>query len=59
MCEYSTGVNFSSLFCQPKTRNINLNPLYERKRYCVQVKWYSLFDDIILSMYLRCTSLDC
>ena len=57
--QYSTGVHFSSLFCQPQTRNINYNPLYENKRYCVQVKWYSLFDDIILNMYLSNTSQDC
>ena len=50
---YSTGVHFSSLFCQPQTRNIHGNPLCEKKRYCVQVKWYSLFDDIILNMYLK------
>ena len=53
MNNYFTGVHFSSLFCQPQTRNINFNPLYEKKRYCVQVKWYSLFDDIILNMYLK------
>ena len=49
----STGVHFSSLFCQPQTRNLNYNPMYEKKRYCVQIKWYSLFDDIILNMYLN------
>ena len=53
MNEYSTGVHFSSLFCQPQTRNIICNPLYEKKRFCVQIKWYSLFDDIILNMYLK------
>lgn len=44
---YSTGVHFGSLFCQPMTRNLNYNPKYEKKRFCVQIKWYSIFDDII------------
>ena len=57
MTKYSTGIHFSSLFCQPQTRNINYNPLYEKKRYCVQVKWYSLFDDIILNMCLKSLSI--
>ena len=51
--EYSTGIHFSGLFCQSQAKNLNYNPLYEKKRYCVQVKWYSLFDDIILNMYLK------
>lgn len=57
--EYSTGIHFSSLFCQPQARNLNYNPLYEKKRFCVQVKWYSLFDDILLNMYLKNSSQDC
>ena len=36
--DYSSGVHFSSLFCQPQARNLNYNPLYESKRYCVQIK---------------------
>ena len=44
---YSTGVHFACLSCQPLTRCINRNPLYDRKRFCVQIKWFSLFDDII------------
>lgn len=47
---YSTGVHFSSLFCQPQDRCLNHNVKYENKRFCVQVKWYSLFDDIIENM---------
>lgn len=42
-----TGVHFGNLYCQPMTRNLNRNPLYEKKRYCVQIKWYSIFDDIL------------
>lgn len=26
------------------------NPLYKKDRFCVQIKWYSLFDDIIFNM---------
>lgn len=44
---YSTGIHFGQLFCQPMTRNLNNNPRYECKRHAVQIKWYSLFDDII------------
>ena len=44
---YSTGVHFSSLTCQPMNRCLNYNKLYESKRYCVQMKWYNLFDDAI------------
>lgn len=44
---YSTGIHFSRLFCQPMTRNLNNNSFYECKRHVVQIKWYSLFDDII------------
>lgn len=43
----STAVHFGQLIVQPKTRCLNYNPKYEKDRYCVQVKWYSLFDDII------------
>ncbi len=45
--EYSTGVHFGPLFCQPQNRCLNYNQLYDTKRFCVQVKWYSLFDNII------------
>lgn len=44
---YSTGVHFSNLYCQPMTRNLNNNPKYDKKRFCIQIKWYSIFDDII------------
>ena len=42
-----SGIHFSVLFCQPKNRNLNYNSKYEKDRFCIQVKWYSLFDDII------------
>lgn len=44
---YSTAVHFGPLICQPKSRCLNYNPLYEKDRFCVQIKWYSLNDDII------------
>ena len=47
---YSTAVHFGSLTCQPKNRCLNYNPLYEKERFCVQIKWYNLFDEIIKLM---------
>lgn len=43
----STGVHFGPLFCQPQCRCLNYNPNNESKRFCVQIKWYNLCDDII------------
>ena len=48
---YSTGVHFSNLFVQPKNRCLNHNLKYEKNRYCVQIKWYGLFDDIMKNYY--------
>lgn len=50
---YSTGVHFSKIFCQPTNRCINKNPKYESRRFTVQFKWYSIYDDIIYNMYLQ------
>lgn len=47
---YSTGVHFGPLYCQPMTRCLNYNKLYEKKRFCVQIKWYTIFKDIIQNM---------
>ncbi|MBQ4583308.1 MAG: hypothetical protein IJA94_00175 [Bacilli bacterium] len=47
---YSSGLHFGSLFCQPKNRCLNCNKKYEQDRHIVQIKWYSLFDDIIDNM---------
>ena len=44
---YSSAVHFGPLICQPKSRCLNYNPLYEKDRFSVQIKWYSLNDDII------------
>ena len=38
MNDYQTGVHVSSLSIEPQTRNLNSNPKYESRRYCVQVK---------------------
>lgn len=44
---YSTAVHFGPLTCQPKNRCLNHNQLYEKDRFCIQIKWYNLYDDII------------
>ena len=44
---YSSAIHFGALTCQPKNRCLNYNPLYEKDRFCVQIKWYNIFDDII------------
>lgn len=48
--EYSTSVHFGPLTCQPLDRCLNRNPAQERRRFCVQLKWYNLFDHIIEHM---------
>lgn len=47
---YSTGVHFGPITCQPKNRCLNYNSKYEKDRFSVQLKWYSLHDDIIEMM---------
>lgn len=47
---YSRGVHFGPLSCQPKNRNLVSNSKYEKDRYCVQIKWYNLFDEILENM---------
>ena len=44
---YSTGIHFGPLFCQPMSRCLNYNKKYEKLRFCVQIKWYSLLEDIL------------
>lgn len=53
---YSTAVHFGSLTCQPKNRCLNYNKKYEKDRFCVQLKWYNLQDDIIEFMNEKCFS---
>ena len=43
----SSSVHYSSLFIQPFNRCINKNDKYSWEKDYVQIKWYSLFDDII------------
>lgn len=50
---YSSTIHFSVLTVQPKNRCLNYNPTYEKDRFCVQIKWYSIFDDIIENMSLN------
>lgn len=47
---YSTAVHFGPLTLQPKNRCLNYNSKYEKDRFCIQVKWYSIFDDILENM---------
>lgn len=47
---YSTAVHFGPLTVQPKNRCLNYNSKYEKDRFCIQIKWYNLFDDIIENM---------
>lgn len=51
---YSKGIHFGHLYCQPKARNLNYNPKYEKDRFCIQVKWYDIFDDIIECLNNKC-----
>ena len=44
---YSTSVHFGPLTIQTLNRCLNYNKKYDKKRYCIQVKWYNLADDII------------
>lgn len=51
---YSSAVHFGPLTIQPLDRCLNYNPKYDKRRFCVQVKWYNLADDIIEFMNNRC-----
>lgn len=44
---YSSSPHFGPLTIQPLDRCLNRNVKYNKKRYCVQLKWYNIFDDII------------
>lgn len=48
--DYSTAIHFGPLTCQQKNRCLNYNPLYEKDQFCVQIKWYNLYDNIIENM---------
>ena len=48
--KHCSSPHFSELVCQPMNRCINHNIKYEKYRRYVQIKWYSLFDNIIEQM---------
>lgn len=50
---YSSAVHFGPLTIQPLDRCLNYNPKFDKRRFCVQVKWYNLADDIIEFMNNR------
>ena len=50
---YFSAVHFGPLTIQPLDRCLNYNPKYDKRRFCVQVKWYNLADDIIEFMNNR------
>ena len=50
---YSSAVHFGPLTIQSLDRCLNYNPKYDKRRFCVQVKWYNLADDIIEFMNKR------
>ena len=45
--DYCSSPHFSELVCQPMNRCLNYNAKYEKYRRYIQIKWYSLFDNII------------
>ena len=44
---YSTAPHIGPLVCQPVQRCLNRNNKNEKYRHQYQIKWYSLYDDII------------
>ena len=49
-CKYCSSPHFSELICQPMNRCLNYNEKYEKFRRYIQIKWCSLFDNIIEQM---------
>lgn len=47
----TTGLHVGPLYIQPQSRNLNYNPKYEKCRFCVQIKWFNLFDYIMKYRY--------
>ena len=47
---YSSAIHFSNMIYQPLNRCLNQNKKYEKDRFISQIKWYSIFDDIIENM---------
>lgn len=51
--EDSSGIHASNLFIQNWNKNLKYNDKYEYCRNYIQVKWYSMFDDLMKIMNLR------
>lgn len=49
----SSSVHSGKLYIQCWDKNIKRNPKYERCRNFIQVKWFSMYDDMILIMSRR------
>lgn len=49
----SSGIHIMSLFIQCWNKNLIRNPKYEHCRNYIQVKWYSMFDDVMKIMLDR------
>lgn len=49
----TSGINVGSLYIQNWNRNLKHNPKYEYCREYIQVKWFSMFDDILKIMCQR------
>ena len=47
---YSSAVHFGPLTVQPLDRCLNRNKKYEYCREYIQVKWFSMYDDIVSIM---------
>ena len=49
----SSGIHIGSLQVQPKNRCLNYNYKYIKDRFCVQIKWYNLFDNYMEYKYKK------
>ena len=49
----SSGVHVSNLFIQNWNKNLKYNPKYEHCRGYIQVKWYSILEDIMMIIIFR------
>lgn len=56
---YSTAVHFGPLTCQPLKRCLNYDTKTENKRFCIQIKWYNLGDEIIECMNKKLSNFEC
>lgn len=50
----SSSVHVGKLYIQSWDKNIKRNPEYEYRREYIQVKWFSMYDDMIAIMARRC-----